>query len=627
MSRFRNDQLRGGNQAQAIDLDPGFIGVNNKLDPSVLRTGHAFYQVNQQLLGPGTLVDAINVRLSDGIAETRDGYLSPIHLNQPWWSGASGGDYEAVGSGVYSDPNGMEWLMLAVIDNTGASAVSKVFALRDDSTVRTLALDTGLSFTSGSRADMVQGFADLIVFRGDGVDSEDEQTPLTWDGDWTDPTFREVPQTSSGRFEDPIPNAASAVTMSNRLLCASGRDTVAVSDILDFTRWDSALNEFRVNEGSDDRIVALIPWRKTNLLVMMEQSVHLITGVTGDLSAASVETVNRSLGIVGPRAWAYIGGDVAFLSQDGIYRISEAFENTNLVKELPMSDPVEGYIRRINPLAIHLSVAIADGSMIRWALPIDGASRPNAILTFDATTQTWMGLDRWTDRGDDVPAWRPDRLHRIDYLPSAASTSTGQRGAGGKLTVGISLGTKPEACLLEVPGADADTFLWTSGTTSSETYTTTDGEILTDVTTRGYVWQDLGVKQCRAVRLALETYDAEWTVRVRSDGYNEETDLSPSARTVDRTVYQNWGQTAYTATNANDDFDVAHRDDYSVILPFYPKTKGVVPGTFQSRTDAYPVRSTDRWTGFRLVNTQGRIKLKAIEAEALMTGPHSRELV
>jgi hypothetical protein len=422
--------------------------------------------------------------MADGVVTTRDGWLAPLHLNQPWWTGAAADDYEVVGSGVFSDPDGVEWLLLAAIDDTGADPVSVVYALRDDTAYHTLELAAGLRFTSGSPVDLVQAFDGVIAFRGDGVGSEDEQTPLVWDGDWSVPTFTEVVQTSTGSFEDPIPNAASAVVMSNRLMCASGRDTVAVSDILDFTRWDSALNEFRINEGSDDRIVALVPWRDTNLLVLMEQSVHLIAGVSGDLSGVVVKTLNRALGCVGPRAWAYLGGDVAFLSQDGIYRFSEVLSDSRQVAEIPMSDPVTGYIQRINPAAIHQVCAVTDGTSVRWALPLDGSATNNAVLVFDTSTQTWMGIDWWTDRSDDVPAFRIDRLHRVDYLPSNAGTA-GQRGAGGKVAIGIRTGGKPEVVMLDVPGAQSDSFLWTSGTTSTAGYRTTGGAILSDFSTRG----------------------------------------------------------------------------------------------------------------------------------------------
>lgn len=613
-SRFSTDQLRAGNRSQSIDLDTGFLAVNNKLDPSVLRTGHAYYDLNQNIMGPGTLADGRNIRMSDGIVETRSGFRATIHYNQPWWSGASSGDYEAVGSGIFSDPDGMEWLFVAVIDNTGASAVSKVIAMRDDSTYRTLSLDTDLSFTSGGRVDLKQGFTGVVCFRGDGVGSDDEQTPLEWSGDWTDRTFREVVQTTSGSYDSPIPNAATGVTMANRMLCASGRDTVAVSDILNYSRWDAALNEYRINEGSDDRIVALVPWRKTNLIVLLEQSVAMITGVTGDLTESTVETVNRSLGCVGPRAWAYIGGDIAFLSQDGIYRLTEVFENSNQVEELPMSDPIRGYIRRINPAAMHKSVAITDGSLIRFAVPLDGATECNAILTWDATTQAWQGYDSWTERSDDVPPWRIDRLYRIDYLPSS-STTTGLAGSGGKVAIGVHLGVKPEVVAIEVPGAIGDDFLWTSGTTSSATHTTTGGEILTEIRTRGYVWGDLGIKRVRFVNLAMATLDTVWNVYAITEGMNEEVTLA-TGRTVNPANYHHFGRADYATDNSNDDFDVAYRDDYTVDLDVNLGSNGVLLDVFQSRLDAYSVKVADRWAAFRIVGTQGKLQLKAVQAEA-----------
>ena len=59
----------------------------------------------------------------------------------------------------------------------------------------------------------------------------------------------------------------------NRLLLLYGNDYLAVSDVLDPLHYSPILNEFKLNTGSNDRVVALYPFNSTTLLVFKERSV------------------------------------------------------------------------------------------------------------------------------------------------------------------------------------------------------------------------------------------------------------------------------------------------------------------------------------------------------------------
>ena len=566
MSRYRQE----ANADTRVDLDPGFIGVNAKVEPSLLRTGHAFYDINRELAGPGIVSHAVNCRFESGTVSTRRGSITAACYTPD----VTGLTY--YGTGEFSDPNGRHWLLCAASDG--------VHQLGDGTTPsRKIALPDGV--TIDGPVDLVQSFDSVILFRGDGVTAENAQPPLVWDGN-IGTAFTEITATAEGDYTSPIPNAATAVVFGGRLYCASARDQVAVSDLLEYTRWDATLNTFRLNAGESDSIVALHPYRRNNLLVFKERSIHVLANTYGDLSDVRAELINGDLGCVAAGSVASVGSDVFFLAATGVYRLGEIVENSMATQEIPVSDPIEPLIERINTAHIHKAQAIVFGKYYRLAVPLDGSIGNSHTLVYDTTTGQWQGYDY----GDGAVF----RYQRLLW--------------GGREYAAAISGYKARVSLLDAAHGSS-------------------AEYNTEVTTRGYVLGAAGIKRFRNVNFALETQNPRLNFYAQTEGQNEIEALAENS-TRSRTRYTTWGTPDYDITNVNGDDAAPHREDYTVEL----EASGSLEVTgysvdlerLQSWTVGFPVRRVGRWISFKIVNDRGVMTLKTVTADATVIPNHQR---
>src|SRR5580765_3512351 len=130
--------------------DIGFLGINNRLDPSQLP--------------PGIGAEAVNKRFTTGGADTRRGIRKLSWLNRSVVTG----DYRRkinpfaviYGAGKFRDPNGMEWDVVA--------ADGRVYGSRENQyPPLPLALPFGVTITSP--VTFTQAFNVLIMFRGESL--------------------------------------------------------------------------------------------------------------------------------------------------------------------------------------------------------------------------------------------------------------------------------------------------------------------------------------------------------------------------------------------------------------------------------------------------------------------------
>ena len=80
-----------------------------------------------------------------------------------------------------------------------------------------------------------------------------------------------------------VPPGREGLYFQNRLLLLYGNDYLAVSDVLDPLHYSPILNEFKLNTGSNDRVMALYPFNATTLLVFKERSVLAVENLYGCL--------------------------------------------------------------------------------------------------------------------------------------------------------------------------------------------------------------------------------------------------------------------------------------------------------------------------------------------------------
>ena len=156
-------------------------------------------------------------------------------------------------SGLFSDPNNSNsiWMMLLSYNKVGFYAYGH--------SSRTVSLG---GYTVNAQSTIVQANNQVFIFRGD------DAKPLYWDGDWNT-SFTVVPDTTLPATYNSIPNSNQATYYQNRLWIRDGKDSVAASDVLAFTDYDPLANEFNLNTGNSDYVVATFPFGQTSLVLSL----------------------------------------------------------------------------------------------------------------------------------------------------------------------------------------------------------------------------------------------------------------------------------------------------------------------------------------------------------------------
>jgi hypothetical protein len=475
----------------------------------------------------------------------------------------------------FSDPDGRDYLLLVF--------PSCIYQTGDGFTPRRINLPDGIILQDP--LELVQTFDSMVLLRGFDL------PPLAWDGN--SDSFATIPEADpNGSYTASIPPSSTGAVMSNRLLLVTGRDTIAVSDILDFTRYDDALNAFRINSGEDDEIAAIFPFRRTNLLVFKSESIHLISNVSGDLSVIAAEIVNSEIGCASPRSIAAVGGDVFFLSSSGVFKVSEVVELSMQVQEQPISEPIDSLIQRINWNAVAGAQAVVHGDYYRLAVPIDGATANNVVLVYDAVRGYWQGYDEYPDD------FTPDLLGVARYLGRRCAYAIDRDRASVAM---LDHGTTDAAREFGIPSLVDPYPAVVSGR-----------EITSIMQTRGYILLDDGPKRFRSGQVILETWNPSYTVSLVTDGINEEETVINS-RTRDRTLWHLHGKAPYAEDNYQHNHAAPKRMDYSVALPdggFHFDT-GVALQLSQQQQEHFAIRRTGGWLAIKITNTQGTMAVKS----------------
>jgi hypothetical protein len=171
------------------------------------------------------------------------------------------------------------------------------------------------------------------------------------------------------------------------------RDEIIASDILDADTYDQIENQFRIASGGADYVVALQPFAEDNLLVLMRNSIHLITGISGDLEDTVVKEITREVGCIARKSVVQVGNQVFFLSDNGVYSVDFGDLYNLRGSSLPISEAIDPLIQRINPDYAENSVAVYNDNRYYISIPLDASTTNNAILVFNFLNQGWESLD------------------------------------------------------------------------------------------------------------------------------------------------------------------------------------------------------------------------------------------
>jgi hypothetical protein len=480
-------------------------------------------------------------------------------------------------SAIYSDPNniGQTWIMIVGNDSVGFYA--------NGFTGKSISLG---GYTITAQSTIVQANNYVYIFRGPN------ETPLYWDGNWSG-TFALVPDTTLPASFLSIPNSNQATYYQNRLWVVDGKDTIAASDVLAFTDYDPLANEFNVNTGNSDYIVATFPFGQNSLIAFKNKSILLLQNVEGALTDVTVTEVTRQVGLVGINSVTSIGPDLAYVSNENINLLTLTSTNNSLQhKTLPLSTRIRKIMSRVNwEVGEKISLGYWSNKLY-VALPLDNSLVCNAVAVYNFTTENWYG--EWNfDSSINmcIQSWQV-----VDYL-----------------------GVQRMHAITE----DGRIFVTDEG--QNDISGATVAEISTQLVTRAYDTSNLNHFQRRAY-IDVATNRPEMSLSSFTEGAGEESVLLTD-QTYSRSQSWKFADSTYNLTNSSNDFNRAYRKDYSTgplaagSTPGLPTT-GLQTGTgFQPEMNQelrIPIisRRQGRLSWLQITNTQGFISVMSLGYEA-----------
>ena len=211
----------------------------------------------------------------------------------------------------------------------------------------------------------------------------------------------------------------------NRLWCnnvnAQDLDTLWWSELGDGLSF-SLTNTTRVEPGIGGNIMGFVPLRgpSPQLLVFKEKAIAVLTAFWGSSSSlipiaadaldfvrSSIRLVSDNVGCIAPESIQFIpgapGGDIYFLSRDGIRAMSRAADDTISGASIPISDTIRPTIKRINFRYAKRAVSAFFDNKYHIAVPLDGATENSHVLSFDVVNQAWY-INTWSAKGFAVAA-------------------------------------------------------------------------------------------------------------------------------------------------------------------------------------------------------------------------------
>jgi len=296
------------------------------------------------------------------------------------------------GAGVFKDPDDTEWIIIG--------ADEALYRCRDGQMAAELLWPERISGTMPFF--LVQALDEVLLFRGESL--------VPWTMANVDTGFVAIAQRANEvtgvSSENPIdgteaiPNAVNALFLGNRLFVPYDRDLIAASDFLNFTRYHPVRANFRVQQGTEDKLVVLFKFNETTVIVGKERSIAVVENVYGDLSTARLDELTREYGVRAARSFAQVGSDVWFLAdRRGVSSIRQTEENKLQAIDLPVSEPLQPLIDRINWQYAADAVAAYHENKYYLAVPLDSAEvvRSNLVAA---------GTNYGTDGGSSLNVFK-----------------------------------------------------------------------------------------------------------------------------------------------------------------------------------------------------------------------------
>ncbi len=470
-------------------------------------------------------------------------------------------------SGSYSDPNSTStpWIVLAGPNFAGFYSFGQ--------TARSISYPSG--YTINQQSTIVQANNLLFIFSGPN------QSPIQWDGTWGG-AFVTCPVSTLGVGYENIPFSNQATYYQNRLWAMQGKDTIAASQALDFANFNVLSAVFNLNVGTSDYVVSSYPFGNNSLVVFKNRSSYLLQNVQGALSSVTSTEITRQLGIIGINACTAVGPDIIYMSSDrNITSVRLNIQNATQSVTVPISRNINPIMKRVN-WAYGYKVSMGYwNNLLFVALPLDNSTTCNTIIVYNFITEQWYG------------EWSFDVSLNLAIQGFVTANYLGQ-------------------ARMHVVTEDGRIFVADEG--QNDISGTTVAEISTSVTTRAYR-MDNNNNIGRRMYADLSTNRPNFSVTSYSDGASESSAILTN-QTYSRTSSWIFNDSTYTATNANDDYNRAGRQDYSTGPNSIQCGAGFQPEMTQDYRFPIITRRKGRLSWLKVTNSTGFIRINGVGIEA-----------
>jgi len=361
-----------------VDGDQGFIGLNSRDNP-----------VN---LGKNFVSRSQNFRMDRGVATLRKGAerLTPAAFV------ATGRQVYA--SCTYTESTGTEYIILICGDG-----LYKFNQELESFAAPFVAFPAGEIITASDDVDAYQAQGSGYVYICRGF----LKSVLRWDGATT------IAVPGFGVHHN-YPASRHAIYYGNRHIVQTDGNTFKVSHYLKDDTW-TALDMFSINDGGNDRLVALTPWTLNEFVVFMRNSIFYAnvgvgaynSGNTVTESDSYVKSLATDIGCIAKKSVVQAGGGIFFLSDNGVYVANPAgtgSAGTNastpegmrlLTLSEPLSSPISDVIERINYNYVDKAVAVYFENRYYLAVPLDSSTINNSVLVYNFVNKAWESVDTY----------------------------------------------------------------------------------------------------------------------------------------------------------------------------------------------------------------------------------------
>ena len=350
------------NDSQPASVYISAIGTNN--------AAHAYgaasqnYQVGPYFEKKSGTDGAVHLPLTDATTVNSTYWTDLGHRIYPFGT--------VYGAGVFSDPNSVEYLIVATGDGFYAATANNAAVLLPLQAGQTIAED--VNFT--------QAFSKLFAFRGKDKDvlvMSDIATGFkTITQEETDLDLDENEEV--GTVE--VPSADRAIYFQNRLWIPNS-DLIFTSDYINPTRG-SIFSQLRINQGSADALTGIIALTDFQLLAFKSNSIFSISNIYGNLSDIRLENVTTEFGCRAPKTIVEIGSDIWFLSdRRGVVSLQRAEKNSPGLwqgEDIAISDDIDPDIQNIS--WEHSSIATAKFFNNRYYLAAPTAEFGSSLIPY-----------------------------------------------------------------------------------------------------------------------------------------------------------------------------------------------------------------------------------------------------